>query len=154
MLEMTNKVEFGYDSLDEAFPPCDPGITPLGSRVLCQLRTPKHRTKGGIILTDEVREIDQWNTQIAKVVSIGPLAFCNRNTGEPWTEGAWCQIGDFVRVPKYGGDRWSIEVGEHRTSDEATGFSHTEKIEALLVIFNDLDLIGKAEDPLAIKAFI
>ena len=51
MLELANKVEFGYDNADEAFPPCDPGIMPFGSRVIVQIRTPKTQTKGGIILT-------------------------------------------------------------------------------------------------------
>ncbi len=142
MLELANKVEFGYDSTDEAFPPCDPGIQPFGSRVLVQIRTPKQKTKGGIILTSETRETDAWNTQIAKVISVGELAFKNRTSMEPWPEGSWCQPGDFVRVPKYGGDRWTV-----KTADGAG--------EALLVIFNDLDLIGKVTgDPLGIKAFI
>lgn len=142
MQEIANKVEFSYDSTEEAFPRCDPGITPYGSRVLVQIRTPKSKTKGGIILTSETRETDAWNTQIAKVVAVGELAFKNRTTMEPWPEGSWCQPGDFVRVPKYGGDRWTV-----RTEDGSG--------EALLVIFNDLDLIGKVTgDPLAIKAFI
>lgn len=142
MQELANKVDFGYASLDEAFPPCDPGIHPFGSRVLVQIRTPKQKTKGGIILTSETRETDAWNTQIAKVVSVGELAFKNRTTMEPWPEGSWCQEGDFVRVPKYGGDRWTV-----KTTDGED--------EALLVIFNDLDLVGKViGDPLTIKAFI
>jgi hypothetical protein len=41
MQELANKVEFGYDNEDEAFPPCDPGVQPFGSRVLVQIRTPK-----------------------------------------------------------------------------------------------------------------
>jgi hypothetical protein len=76
------------------------------------------------------------------VISVGELAFKNRTTMEPWPEGNWCKPGDFVRVPKYGGDRWTV-----KTADGAD--------EALLVIFNDLDLIGKVTgDPLGIKAFI
>jgi co-chaperonin GroES (HSP10) len=142
MQELANKVEFGYAHVDEAFPPCDPGVHPFGSRVLVQIRTPKSKTKGGIILTSETRETDAWNTQIAKVVAVGELAFKNRTTMENWPEGSWCTTGDFVRVPKYGGDRWTV-----KTTDGED--------EALLVIFNDLDLIGKVTgDPLAIKAFI
>ena len=142
MQELANKVEFGYASLDEAFPPCEPGIHPFGSRVLVQIRTPKQKTKGGIILTSETRETDAWNTQIAKVLLVGELAFKNRTTMDPWPEGSWCKTGDFVRVPKYGGDRWTV-----KTTDGED--------EALLVIFNDLDLVGKVTgDPLTIKAFI
>jgi co-chaperonin GroES (HSP10) len=136
-----NSVEFGYDSLDEAFPPCDAGVKPFGSRVLCQIRTPKTKTKGGIILSNDIRETEHYNTQVAKVIDIGSLAFKNRNTMESWPEGSWCEVGDFVRVPRYGGDRWSVktEGGE----------------EAIVVIFNDLDLVGKVTgDPLAVKAFL
>jgi co-chaperonin GroES (HSP10) len=142
MQELANKVDFGYANVDEAFPPCEPGIHPFGSRVLVQIRTPKAKTKGGIILTSETRETDAWNTQIAKVVLVGELAFKNRTTMDPWPEGSWCKPGDFVRVPKYGGDRWTV-----KTTDGED--------EALLVIFNDLDLVGKVTgDPLTIKAFI
>lgn len=141
MQELANKVEFSYADIDEAFPPCDPGVEPFGSRVLVQVRTPKTKTKGGIILTSEARETEHWNTQVAKVLSVGSLAFKNRNTQETWPEGSWCKPGDFVRVPKYGGDRWSVKTEDGE--------------EALVVIFNDLDLIGRVTgDPLAVKAFI
>lgn len=141
MQEIANKIEFDYADIDEAFPPCDPGVAPLGSRVIVQIRTPKAKTKGGIVLVQESREIEHYNTQIAKVLAVGAVAFKNRNTMEDWPEGAWCGPGDFVRVPRYGGDRWSVKTAD---GDEA-----------IVVIFNDLDLVGKVTgDPLAIKAFL
>jgi co-chaperonin GroES (HSP10) len=128
-------------TLDEAFPSVEPGLIPFGSRVLVQIRSPKKTSAGGIILHNETRETEVWNTQIAKVHSLGPLAFKNRNTMESWPEGAWCKPGDYVRVPKYGGDRWKVPYGNEE--------------EALFVIFNDLDIVGGVSgDPLAIKAFI
>lgn len=140
-MEMINTVAFAYADLDEAFPSCEPGVVPFGSRVLCQIRTPKKMTKGGIHLLDDARETEHWNTQVAKVIASGPLAFCNRNTGERWPEGNWCQPGEFVRIPKYGGDRWSVKTANGE--------------DAMIVIFNDLDLIGKITgDPLAVKAYI
>ena len=142
MQEIGNKISFGYDSLDEAFPPADPGVQPFGSRVLVQIRTPMAKTKGGIILTSDVRETEHYNTQIAQVLAVGRLAFKNRNTMEPWPEGSWCAVGEFVRVPRYGGDRWSVKTNNGED-------------EAILVIFNDLDLVGKVTgDPMAIKAFL
>lgn len=128
-------------TLEEAFPSVEPGLVPYGSRVLVQIRSPKKTSAGGIILHSETRETEVWNTQIAKVVSLGPLAFKNRNTMESWPEGSWCKAGEYVRVPKYGGDRWKVSYG----NDE----------EALFVIFNDLDIVGGVTgDPLAIRAFI
>jgi len=130
------------DKLAEAFPQVDPGAEPFGSRVLVQFRTPKKKTAGGIILTDETVETEKWNTQVAKVVAVGPLAFRSRDKKELWPEGAWAAPGDFVRVSKYGGDRWEVPV-EGRQE------------QAVFAIFNDLDLIARVtNDPLTMKAFI
>jgi co-chaperonin GroES (HSP10) len=118
-----------------------PGIQPFGSRVLVQIRTPRRVSRGGIILSAETQDTEKWNTQVAKVISVGPLAFKNRDTQKTWPEGEWCKPGDFVRVPKYGGDRWEVPVNKNDS--------------AMFVIFNDLDIIGRVVgDPLAVKAFI
>lgn len=136
-----NKVEFGYEDEADAFPVIDPGVQPFGSRVLLQIRRAKSKTKGGIILSGETRDTETWNTQVAKIIAMGPLAFHNRNTMEPWPEGAWVAIGDYVRAPKYGGDRWSVRIEDGE--------------EILFCLFNDLDLLGKITgDPLAMKAFL
>jgi len=128
-------------SLAEAFPDADPGVQPFGSRVLVQIRNPKQRTASGIILDSGTKETEKWNTQSAKVVAVGPLAFKNRNTMESWPEGDWCKPGEYVRVPKYGGDRWEVDLGD--------------KGAALFVIFNDLDIVGRVTgDPMSMKAFI
>lgn len=129
------------DALAEAFPAVDAGIQPFGSRVLVQIRTPKTKTSGGIIIDTGSRDTEKWNTQIAKVISHGPVAYRNRNNLEPWPEGSWAHPGDYVRVPKYGGDRWEVPLANSES--------------ALFVIFNDLDILGKVSgDPLAVRAFI
>ena len=129
------------NALAEAFPAVDPGIQPFGSRVLVQIRNPKQRTASGIIIDPGSKDTEKWNTQVAKIIALGPLAFKNRNTMEPWPEGDWCGVGEFVRVAKYGGDRWEVPYDRNET--------------ALFVIFNDLDIIGRVTgDPLAIRAFI
>lgn len=129
------------EALNEAFPSADPGITPFGSRVLVQIRTPKSKTASGIIIDNGSRDTEKWNTQVARVVAVGELAFKNRNTMAPWPEGSWCSADDYVRVPKYGGDRWEVPLPGGES--------------ALFVIFNDLDIIGRVTgDPLAIRAFI
>lgn len=129
-------------TIEEAFPDIDPGIVPFGSKVLVQIRTAKTKSEGGIALVQETREAVQWNQQTGVVRAIGPLAFKNRQTQEGWPEGAWAKPGDFVRVPKYGGDKWERPIPG--TEDNA-----------LFVIFNDLDLLGRCTgDPLSIIAFI
>ena len=129
------------EDLKEAFPEADPGIVPFGSRVLVQIRTPRTKSKGGIILTQDTIDTEKWTTQVAKVISLGPLAFKNRNTLEQWPEGQWCQVDQFVRVPRYGGDRWEAPASNGEN--------------AMFVIFNDLDIVGLVTgDPLQVKAFI
>jgi co-chaperonin GroES (HSP10) len=136
-----NKVSFDYADINEAFPAIDPGVKPFGSRILCQIRLAKKKTKGGIILTGDTKDTETWNTQVAMVVAVGDLAFKNRNTQEPWPEGAWAKPGDFVRVPKYGGDKWTVKIDDDQ--------------EIIFVILNDLDMIGAITgDPLAMKAFV
>ena len=133
-------ISLSYDSVDDAFPAVEPGIIPFGSRIMVQIRRAKDKTRSGIYLPEEARKTEASNTQVAKVVALGPLAFKNRSTMTEWPEGAWCQVGDFVRTPKYGGDRWTA-----KHEDEEIEF----------VIFNDLDIIGKVTiDPTTIRAFI
>jgi co-chaperonin GroES (HSP10) len=133
-------------TLEEAFPVLDPLMRPYGGRVLVQLRAVKEKvTAAGILLPEETKETEKWNTMIGKVIAVGPLAFKNRETMEPWPEGVWAKVGDYVRVPKYGGDRWEIEF-----KDEA-GLNG----KALFTFFNDHEVIGEVTgDPREIKAFI
>jgi co-chaperonin GroES (HSP10) len=129
-----------------AFPSVDPGAKPLGGRVMVQIRRSKKRTtKAGIVLVEETKETEKWNTQIGKVVDMGALAFRKRDSMEPWPEGAWCRVGDFIRVPKWGGDRWEVKVpGEDQGEDPA-----------LFMIINDHEVIAKITgNPLETKAFL
>jgi co-chaperonin GroES (HSP10) len=132
--------------LREAFPAVDPGAKPLGARVLVQLRrTKKTVTSMGIVLVSETKETEKWQNMVAKVIEIGPLAFKKRDSMEPWPEGSWCEVGDYIRVPKWGGDRWEVPVpGEAKEEDPA-----------LFMVLNDHEIIAKLTgDPLAMKAFI
>lgn len=133
-------------TLDEAFPAIDPGLRPMGGRILVQFKqTPKKTTASGIILTAETKETERWNTQVAKVVAIGPLAFKKRDTMEPWPEGSWCGIGDYIRVPKWGGDRVEIPFTDSDGQEDVALFS----------VFNDHECISSITgDPLKIRAFI
>lgn len=118
----------------------------LGGRILVQLRRAKRKsTKGGIILVSETKETEKWQNMVAKVVEIGPLAFRKRDTMEPWPEGSWCEVGDYIRVPKWGGDRWEVKVpGEDDLEDPA-----------LFSILNDHEVIAKVTgNPLDMKAFL
>lgn len=144
---MTDSTVAG-DSADlrDAFPAVDPGAIPLGARVLVQLRrTKKTVTSAGIILVSETKETEKWQNMVAKVISLGPLAFKKRDTMESWVEGTWCEVGDFIRVPKWGGDRWEVPVPDASNDDDP----------ALFMVLNDHEVIAKLTgDPLAMKAFL
>lgn len=140
-LRMPTLTEAEQADVDLAFPVIDPGILPFGSRVLVQIRRPIKRTRGGLILPDETVDTDKWNTQVGKVIAIGPLAFRNRTTMDPWREGAWAHPGEFVRCMKYGGDRWEIPINDKETVQ--------------FVLFDDLNLLGLVTvNPLSIKAYL
>ena len=132
-------------TLDEAFPPVDPGCIPLGGRVLVQFKqAPQKTTKSGIILVAETKDTEKWNTQEATVIALGPLAYKNRDTMESWPEGTWAQVGDFVRMPKWGGDRWEIPLTDDPEGERA-----------LFSVFEDRELISKVTgDPLKIRAWL
>ena len=129
-----------------AFPIVDPGAKPLGARILVQLRRTKKKTAGsGIILVEETKETEKWQNMVAKVIEIGPLAYRNRDTMAPWPEGSWTAVGDFIRVPKWGGDRWEVQVPGDDELEE----------KALFMILNDNEVIAKVTgDPLAMRAYL
>ena len=122
----------GQQTVEEAFPSIDPQFKPLGARVLVQLKSTKQASSGGIILVEETKDTEKWNTQVCKIIKLGPIAFCNRETGKPWTEGMWASEGDFVRVPRWGGDR--LEIKDENSEDKA-----------LFCVFNDHEIIAKID---------
>jgi len=128
-----------------AFPSVDPGAKPLGGRILVQLRRTKKKTSGsGIILVEETKETEKWQNMVAKVIHVGPLAFKHRDTMQSWPEGSWCEPGDFIRVPKWGGDRWEVAVPNEPDEDPA-----------LFAVFNDHEMIAKVTgDPLTMRAYL
>jgi len=145
-MKMTDPVAFNEADLAWAFPSVDPGAKPLGGRILVQLRRTKQKTtSAGIILVEETKETEKWQNMVAKVLEIGPLAFKHRDTMQPWPEGSWIEIGEYIRVPKWGGDRWEVPVpGADEHEDPA-----------LFMVLNDHEVIAKLTgDPLAMKAFI
>ena len=145
-MKMNDPVAFNDAELAWAFPSVDPGAKPLGGRILVQLRRTKRKTSGsGIILVEETKETEKWQNMVAKVVAIGPLAFKHRDSMQSWPEGSWCEVGDYIRVPKWGGDRWEVKVpGDDEAEDPA-----------LFAIFNDHEVIAKVTgDPLTMRAYL
>jgi len=143
---MNDPVAFNEADVAWAFPSVDPGAKPLGGRILVQLRRAKQKTtSAGIILVEETKETEKWQNMVAKVLEIGPLAFKHRDTMLPWPEGSWIEVGDYIRVPKWGGDRWEVPLPDADDHEDP----------ALFMVINDHEVIAKLTgDPLAMKAFI
>ena len=129
-----------------AFPKVEAGMQPFGGRVIIQLRRIKKKTsKGGIILVEETKENEKWNNMVGVVVAMGPLAFKNRDTMASWPEGTWAQVGDYVRVPKWGGDRWEVRIPGSDDNEDPV----------LFMTLNDHELIAKVTgNPLSFKAYV
>lgn len=128
-------------NLELQFPPVETGVTPLGQRILVQIRVPK-RMVGRIIIPDDARDTEQDNTTVGKVLAMGPVAFKKRTDLTEWPEGQWVNVGDFVMVPKYAGLRWRVKSP---LSDD--------NVE--LVMFEDLNVIAKITgNPLEFRAFL
>jgi co-chaperonin GroES (HSP10) len=141
-------------TLDEAFPNVDPGTKPLGSLILVQLKAAATRTKGGLVLVQDTIETESDNTRVAKVIAHGALAFKNRENGTPWPEGAWAQVGDYVRIGLYGGDRWRIHYDTLVTTGR-DGKTDSKKLFAEFALIDDLALKGLVTgDPLAQLAYL
>jgi co-chaperonin GroES (HSP10) len=153
-----NQVDFSFKDLAEAFPDVDPGMAPFGTIGIFQIRQAKTHTAGGLELPNDVRQTEHYNTQVAKVIALGPLAFMREVDGEllEWPEGRWFKVGDYVRVPKFGGDRFSMPFQYQSDRVIAGRLEKTNvKSEVIFALFRVKDVLGKITgDPLKIKAFL
>ena len=111
--------------VEKHFPIVDPGAKPCGNQVMIQLRTVAKQSKGGIVLVEETKDFNKGNTQVARVVRLGSIAFHDRTSGEEWKEGAWAAVGDIVLAPRYGGFRFEVDALDG---------------EAVFAIINDYDI--------------
>jgi len=142
--------EASYDvpsqsDLDWAFPNVASGMERFGGRIIVQLSRITRKWSERIVLVQETKENEKWNNMIGKVIAVGPLAYKNRDTMQSWPEGSWAQVGDYVRVPKWGGDRWEIKVPSGNDDDDPV----------LFMTLNDHELIAKVvANPLSFKAYV
>ena len=104
---------------------------PSGYRLLVLPFTPKNKTKGGILFSQETLDKARIATTCGYVLKMGPLTYKDKDKfDEPW-----CKKGDWVIFARYAGSRLPIEGGEVR-------------------ILNDDEVIGTVKDPEALLHFI
>lgn len=107
---------------------------PSGWKILIKKKKPNEKSKGGIYLPDQAKEAESYMDICAQVVSIGPLAWCDRETGERWKCDRWAKPGDWVIVPKFTQFKMEIEEEEYR-------------------FINDDEIIAIVPDPTIIKVY-
>jgi len=98
---------------------------PSGWRLLVLPFSPREKTKGGILIAQESLDKLRIATNCGYVVSMGPLAYHDK---EKFPTGPWCKKGDWVIFARYAGSRLPIEGGEVR-------------------ILNDDEILGTLKDP-------
>lgn len=119
---MVNKEDY----IKEHFPDVEPGVRPCGNQIVVQLRTVQKKA-GTIWLAPDTQDFNKHNTQVARLVKLGAIAFKDRKSGEEWKEGAWATVGDVVIAPKFGGFRFEVPIpGQEET--------------AIFAVFNDYDV--------------
>jgi co-chaperonin GroES (HSP10) len=97
---------------------------PSGYRILVLPFTPKEKSKGGILFSQETLDKARIATTCGYVLKMGDLAYQDKDKfKEPW-----CKKGDWVIFARYAGSRLPIEGGEVR-------------------ILNDDEVIGTIKDP-------
>ena len=106
--------------------------TPTGWRLLVLPFTPKEKTSGGIIISQESLDRLRIATNCGYVLKIGPLAYHDK---EKYPTGPWCKKGDWVIFARYAGSRLPIEGGEVR-------------------ILNDDEVLGTIPDPESVLHYI
>ena len=82
----------------------DPDVLPSlpGFHVLVRPVSVKSLTKGGIIIPDSTKEDMSYLTTIGKVLSLGDLAYGDR---DKFPKGGWCKEGDYVCYGKHTGTK-------------------------------------------------
>ena len=104
---------------------------PVGYRILVLPFTPKEKTKGGILFSQEQLDKARIATTCGYVIKMGDLAYKDKDKyNEPW-----CKKGDWVIFARYAGSRLPIEGGEVR-------------------LLNDDEILGTISDPESILHYI
>jgi len=105
---------------------------PSGWRMLVLPFTPKEKTKGGIIFSQESLDKARIATNCGYVLKLGPLCYQDK---EKFTTGPWCKEKDWVIFARYAGSRLPIEGGEVR-------------------LLNDDEVLGTVKDPESVLHYI
>ena len=114
----------GVDTVDEL-------PEPSGYRILVLPFTPKTKSAGGILFSQETLDKARIATTCGYVLKMGDLAYQDKDKFKD----PWCKKGDWVIFARYAGSRLPIEGGEIR-------------------ILNDDEVLGTVQDPESVLHYI
>ena len=97
---------------------------PSGYRILVLPFTPKSKSAGGILFSQETLDKARISTTCGYVLKMGDLAYKDKEKFDQ----PWCKLKDWVIFARYAGSRLPIEGGEVR-------------------ILNDDEVLGTIKDP-------
>ena len=91
------------DWIEDAEKP-DPEVLPSlpGYHILVRPVSVKSKTKGGLLLPDSVKDDVAYLTTVGKVLSIGDLAYEDK---DKFPNGKWCDVGDYVCYARHAGQK-------------------------------------------------
>ena len=84
---------------------------PVGYQILLGLYVPPEKTKGGIFLTDKVRDESKWQGKVALVLAIGDQAYASDNMRV--FPRPWCEVGDWVQFASYDQQGSKFQIGRY-----------------------------------------
>lgn len=124
-------------AMQEAFPDVPVPYCPFGYLALVQLRKPRKKI-GSILVPETETDVERYRTQASLVRALGQACFRDRQTGEGWVEGPWYKLGDFVRSPLFGGDRFDIDflAPDGKTRDKVT-FAFLKEADMIALVTGD-----------------
>ena len=106
------------------------GIKPAGWRMLIKPVEVSEKSKGGIILTEQVKDITMLTSVVGQVVAKGGECY---NDKSKFTH-TWAEVGDWVMIGKYGGSKFNYQGDEYR-------------------LINDDEVLAIVDDPKSFSPF-
>jgi len=106
-------------------------IEPLGWRVLVKPMEGKAKSKGGVLLPDEVKDVNKLAATTCEVIKVGALAYAEV---EKFPNGPWVKEGDIVMIERFSGSKFKYMGKDYRLLND----------DEILAISTDPDNISHA----------
>ena len=100
LMTLANSLMVAIENEDKPDPEVLPHLP--GYHILVRPVSVKSKTKGGLLLPDSVKDDVAYLTTVGKVLSIGDLAYKDK---DKFPNGKWCDVGDYVCYARHAGQK-------------------------------------------------